>query len=382
MRVLHVLEATLGGTLRYLENIAEVSQSDGLVSGFAYGVSRADSRLVPFLKNVRDKGWSTYEVDMRREINPPNDFRALLHLRRAISDFAPDIVHAHSSKAGALSRLAVRTMRARPAIIYSPHALAASLGQKYLRIEQVFARFTDRFVAVSESEREEIIGFSLARPDQVSVVSPMVDGSHFKPQDKKEARTRLGLADNPLVLCIGRVTAQKNPSGFIEIVRQLHARRTDVRATWVGCGAGEHDLLQMVAAAGMENVIQTVAWQHDVRDYIAAADLLLSPSLFESFGYVSAEALAMGRPVVASDVTGTRDIMAGDLRRWLYPLGDADRAVELILELLESQEAADAAARVGRSEVLQRFGKDRMKADLLATYRDGLRSVRKMSLPT
>src|ERR1700722_18668974 len=70
LRVLHVLEATLGGTLRYMENIAEATEGLGLVSGFAYGTARADSRLKPFLECISSRGWSSYPVDMARQVHP------------------------------------------------------------------------------------------------------------------------------------------------------------------------------------------------------------------------------------------------------------------------------------------------------------------------
>jgi glycosyltransferase involved in cell wall biosynthesis len=295
IRVLHILEATLGGTLRYMENVATATEGSEIVSAFAYGMARADSRLHPFLDSVTKMGWTSYATDMRREISVRNDLTSFRQLRRAVLHFAPDVIHCHSSKAGALGR-AVAALQARmPARVYSPHALAAHLGRKYLRIEKLLSRHTDRFIAVSDSERTEILGFSLAKEQAVSVVYPTVDCEHFAPSSRDNARRLLGLGAAPLVVSIGRLTAQKNPAAFIEIIHRLHERRPDIQAIWVGSGTDDLDFPAMVKAARMEAVIRIVEWQHDVRQYIAAADILLSTSKFESFGYVAAEALSMNR---------------------------------------------------------------------------------------
>ena len=368
VRVLHVLEATLGGTLRYMENIAEATDGLDIVSAFAYGTARADSRLGPFLKRISNLGWTTYPVDMRREVRPWTDLKAWFQLRCAVDHFAPDIIHCHSSKAGALGRASVFLKREHPARVYSPHALAAPLGSIYLKIEKLLSRSTERFVAVSDTERKEILDFSLAAEDSVSVVYPSVDVRHFQPLSRQNARQTLGIGSSPLILAIGRLTAQKDPPAFLRVMEHLRARQPDVRAIWVGSGEGEAEFLSKIAAAQMQDVVRVVPWQHDVRLYIAAADVLLSTSRFESFGYVAAEALAMERPVVASDVTGTRDIMQRRFGEWLYPLDRTALAAELILKLLNDPALSLATGGLGRSQVEKLFSKERMRESLMQAY--------------
>jgi glycosyltransferase involved in cell wall biosynthesis len=369
LRVLHVLEATAGGTMRYMENIGAATQGLDVTFGFAYGFGRADSKLQPFLEKVRQRGWQTFQVDMRREIDPMQEVTAFRQLSRAIKAFSPDILHCHSSKAGALGRAAATMLVPSPLRIYSPHALAAPLGSKYLKIEKMLAAFTERFVAVSDSEREEIVGLSLARPESVDVVYPLVDCERFKPISREAARAKLGLGPAPIVLAIGRVTHQKNPEAFVRTIKCLHEQRADVRGIWIGARPGDPHLPDFVAAEGMEKVITVMDWVTDVQDYIAAADVVLMTSRFESFGYVTAEALAMAVPVVASDVTGTRDIMREEMRRWLYPEGDHEYAAALIAQLLDHPERAREVGMAGRAIVLNCFGRPSgMRDALLRVY--------------
>jgi glycosyltransferase involved in cell wall biosynthesis len=310
---------------------------------------------------------------MRREIHPWNDLKAWIQLRLAVADFAPDIIHCHSSKAGALGRTSAFLQKDHPARVYSPHALAVPLGSIYLKIEKLLSKSTERFVAVSDTERREILGFSLAPEKSVSVVYPSVDSRYFQPSSRQLARQMLGIGSTPLILAIGRLTAQKDPIAFIRVVECVYAQQPDVRAVWVGSGEGEPDFLSRVRAAGMEHVIRLIPWQHDVRTYISAADVLLSTSRFESFGYVAAEALAMKRPVVASNVTGTRDIMLDRFGEWLYPNDRPDIAADLVLQLLRDPEASVAIGNRGRSEVEKQFSSERMRESLMQAYHAALR---------
>ena len=373
MRVLQVIEATLGGTLRYLENIAAATQQSGTQFGLAYGTHRADSRLDPLLKKVQAAGWRTYQVDMRRDVDPIRDFRALLSLRRVIRNFKPDIIHCHSSKGGALGRVASAWGRPTPARLYTPNALAAPLGKKYLLIEKFLARLTDSFIAVSDSEHDELESFGLGKLSAIDVVYPLIDSDYFTPASRAAARAEIGLDDAPLVLGIGRLMPQKDPGSFVEIVRRVHARKPEVQALWLGSGDGEPEFRQQIREADLQSTIRLVPWQHDVRPYIAASDVLLSTSQFESFGYMVAEALSMGIPAVATDITGTCDIMRGDLRAWLYPKRDYAHATELLLRLLADPQAAGDLGRMARQEIIRRFSSEQMRNALLGTYTKYLR---------
>jgi glycosyltransferase involved in cell wall biosynthesis len=377
IRVLHVLEATLGGTLRYLENIAVATKGSRVVFGLAYGSARADSRLHPLLERAEKMGWMTFPIDMRREIGPRSDLAAFVKLRSVIDLFRPDILHCHSSKGGALGRAAGSLRLRTPVRLYTPNALAAPLGLKYLKIEKMLARYTDGFIAVSDSERAEIVGWSLAEESAVDVVYPLIDAGHFKPQVRSQARELLGLEPGPLVLGVGRLTIQKDPGSFLSIIERLLLRLPNLQAIWLGSGEGERDFRERVERGNLQNVVRLVSWQHDIRSYLAAADVLLSTSVFESFGYMVAEALSMELPVVATDITGTCDIMRGHLREWLYSVKDYDHAVKLLSELLQDVRKASEVGRLGRSEVKRRFTAELMRGALLESYTKALANARK-----
>ena len=368
VRILHVLEATLGGTLRYLENIGDCLSADDFSLGFAYGSSRADSRLNPFLNRIRASGWSTFPLPLEREVSPRAELRSFLSLRRALQAFRPDILHCHSSKAGALGRLAASTIPRRPRVVYSPHAIAASLGKRYLYAETLLRPLTDTYLAVSPSEAAEIAGFGLAPLSKIPIVYPLIDPMYFHPV--REAASPISPA--PIVLGIGRLSAQKDPLSFIRIVRALQQQRPEVVGVWMGDGSLRDQFLAAAAISGPSSTLQLVPWQHDVRPQIGAAHVLLSTSRYESFGYMVAEALAMAIPAVATHVTGTRDILTGEFSSNLYAPGDLPAAVNLLTRVLDAPDDARDWGLRARRMVCDRFSRESMRRSLEAAYRDVL----------
>jgi glycosyltransferase involved in cell wall biosynthesis len=369
-RVLHVIEATLGGSMRYLDTV--ISTTAGLPFEFslAYSTLRATPALEIALEKAHDYGWRTFRIEMTRNIAPWRDFRSAVDLVKLYKRLRPDIVHCHSSKAGALGRLAALSDPFhRPRLIYTPHAVAARLGKQYLMAERALVPLTTRMVAVSDSEAEELIALKLTSPGNFNIVHPVVDCDYFFVHEKAAARFKLGLPlDLPIIVGVGRMTAQKGPLVFLSILKQVIVEFPQARGIWVGDGELKDQFLQDARQHGLEDKVTVTGWQDDVRPWIAAADLLLSTSEYESFGYMVAEALAMERPVVATNVTGTCDIMREELAPFLYPARDTTRAADLIGGLLRSPGLSLRCGRIGREKVAERFASAAMRNSLEALY--------------
>jgi glycosyltransferase involved in cell wall biosynthesis len=366
--VLHVLEATLGGTRQYLDDLARAARSLPLRMGLVYSTERADEAFTGTPERLRAAGWRTVELPMCRAVKPLRDCRAALQLRRLLAGVRPRLLHLHSSKAGGVGRLAAATTRPRPAVIYSPHALAVNAARRYLAIERLLARVTDRFAAISESERDEISRFGLASAARIDVVHPIIDAERYRPREREAARAELGLPPGPLVLGIGRFIEQKDPLGFLHAVERLRRRRPDATAIWIGAGDLAGAFERERGRLGLDGVVRVEPWKVDVRPWVAAADVLLSTARFESFGYVVAEALAMERPVVASRVTGTVDVVRGEARGLLYEPGDLEGAAERLEAVFAEPAAAASSARAGAREVRRTFSVEAMAERLRRLY--------------
>ncbi len=372
IRVLHILEATAGGTMRYIENIIDATDPDMMETGFVYSTQGADHRLEPALAIARKAGWSCFHIEMARTLDPLRHLIAIIKLRNLIARFRPDIVHCHSSMAGAFGRLAAHLVFSspRPRTVYSPHALAAKLGRHFYWIERVLARLTNSFIAVSDSERSDLAAYGLASHQDIGVVYPVVDSQYYEPQSRDSARRTLGIDPNAkLVVAVGRLTYQKNPLAFLEIIHKLSRRIPDILGIWVGSGQLEEPFLARAAELGLSGKIRVSGWIPDVRTHLAAANVLVSTSRFESFGYMVAEALASERPVVASAVTGSIDILRDNLSSMLYSPGDLQTAADKVEELLQNPEIANSLAETGRRSVCNSpFDLNSMRAALRVCY--------------
>ncbi|WP_179764249.1 glycosyltransferase family 4 protein [Streptomyces fulvorobeus] len=221
---------------------------------------------------------------------------------------APRIVHAHSAKAGLAGRLAVR---GRVPTVFQPHAwsfeaVEGRTARMALRWERFGARWSDRILCVSESERRTGEGAGISA--RWSVIHNGIDLDHFRPggpAERAAARAALPLpggigADTPLVVCVGRLSRQKGQDVLLSAWDQL--RVTDARLVLVGDGPYERRLRD-TAPAG---VVFAGAAQ-DVRPWLHAADVLVLPSRWEGMALAPLEAMACGRPVVTSDVNGARE---------------------------------------------------------------------------
>lgn len=166
-------------------------------------------------------------------------------------------------------------------------------------------------IAVSEWLAGELRGSGLTLPE-VTVANMGVDMARFAPGDRAEARARLGVAPGgPLVLAVGGLTTRKNPLVLLQAFARVRAALPDARLAFVGDGPLRGAVEAGVHRLGLgASVTLTGALPHDdVAGWMAACDVLALPSLTEPLGVVALEALASGRPVVATRIGGTAEVV-------------------------------------------------------------------------
>jgi glycosyltransferase involved in cell wall biosynthesis len=273
-------------------------------------------------------------------------------LARAIGRFDPDLVHLHSAKAGLAGRIALRGRRP---TVYQPHAwsfdaVSGPVRAAALAWERVAARWAHVLLCVSESERQR--GASHGIRGRWRVIENGVDLEAFPVADdpaRAAARARLGLGGGPLVVCVGRLTRQKGQDVLVAAWPGVRDRVPDAALALVGSGP-DRDQLTARKAPG----VRLVGERRDVRDWLAAADVVAVPSRWEGMPLVLLEAMAVGRSVVAADVPGAREAL-GDGAGAVVPPDDLSAlAGALVLRLLDGLRA-DAEGTAGRTRVEARF---------------------------
>ena len=366
MRIALVTEASSGGVGRHVDLLAR-----GLRDlGEAVEVFFSPHRSAPwFQRNLAQAGVPTAEVDIYRRVGL-HDLRSLVDLRRRLSAGEPfDVIHGHSSKAGALVRALPASMGLR---VYSPHAfvtlddsLPRPVRLGYELAERCLARRTDLLLATSKDERRESLRLGYD-PKRVLLVANGIDPPDF--MDRQAARAELLIPAGAVCLgFIGRFTAQKRPLRLLESVRALPAD-LPIHVAMIGSGELAQEVTGAIAAYGLGSRVTVhgsdVAWR-----YMSAFDLLLMTSAYEGMPYVLIEALHAGLPIITDPIGGVEELVRHGCNGFVAPKGAAvDTLARHVLALATDSELRTAmgAQSLAMSAV---FNKVRSTADTLQAYR-------------
>jgi glycosyltransferase involved in cell wall biosynthesis len=329
MRVLHVAQPCDGGVAGYVLAAAADQRDRGWDVAVA---APPGGRLAADLAQagVPRLDWPATRGPSRAT---PRETRAL---GRLVGSYRPDVVHLHSAKAGLAGRL---HLRGRIPTLFQPHGWswlavdgpvrAASRGW-----ERAAARWTHRLVCVGE--QEAAAGRAAGVRGPYAVVRNGVDLRRFAPAGEAArlaARARLGVpADAPLAVCVGRLTRQKGQDVLLSAWPAVARHCPRARLALVGAG----DLLpQLLARAADLTGVSLPGAVADVRDWLAAADVVALPSRWEGLPLTALEAMATGRPVVASDVPGLAEILTPHIGALVPPDRPAPLAEALLRRLRE-----------------------------------------------
>ena len=358
-RVLHVTEPVDGGVARCVLDLV----ADQTRRGWRVGVvSPADAAFVAALEAAGAEH-VVWRIPARpianRRFRPPVARLAaeLGPLRRTLLGRRPDVVHIHSSLAGLVARIALRG--ALPTV-FQPHGLSFQAVSGTVRTgaiawERLAARWTDAILYVSEDERRLAEGAGIRElgrvvPNGVDVEALTAAGA----DERRAARARLGLADGPLVLCLGNVRAAKGQDVLLDAWPAVRGRVPGARLVLVGDGPDRPALERR----GVESAV-FAGPRSDAADWLAAADVVAIPSRHEAMSLVLLEAMARGRSIVSTDVPGARGALgeAGAIVPSEDPGALADALAERLLDPERAaREGAEGRARAERLFDIRRTG--------------------------
>lgn len=323
----------------------------------------------PMLERLRTAGIPTTSVPhLERSIRPSEDARVLRYLVARWRDGArPDLVHAHTAKAGLLGRVAA----ARLAIpcVYTPHAWAfldgvpAAPRQAYLRIEQLAGRLPSSVINVCQYEQE----FALVRG-----VGPL--RRHFTihngvpdvdPECRAEPRRQPAR-----LLVVARFEPQKDHALLVRALAGLAG--TDWELELVGDGPMRRACEAQVAAAGLADRIHFVGEVDDVDRRMARAQVLVLPSRWEALPLTVLEAMRAGLPVVATDVGGLCEAVVDGMTGLLVPRGDVVALRRALARVLGSPDLRGRMGAAARDRYVTNFTVAGMVAETVRVYRTTL----------
>jgi glycosyltransferase involved in cell wall biosynthesis len=324
----------------------------------------------PFVGRMKERGVETHLVHLALHFNPI----ALWRLTRLLARERVTILQTHGARANFYGRIAGR-LAGVPVIISTVHNSLKDYEVRSIRrgLYTFLLRLTlplvHRIICVSDSNSRDLIDECPAAEVKTQTVHNGVDPLAFPPQpDRQKIRQEFGITQGPVLVTIARLTEQKGH-------RYLLQTFPDLLKTWpqlccLFVGEGElHDALRCIAInLGVERACRFVGVREDIADILAAADLFVLPSLSEGFPFVLLEALAMGRPVVASRVNGIPELIEDHKTGLLVPPRDPQALARAIREVLSDPTAASKMGAEGRAVVQERFTVDRMVANTMAIF--------------
>lgn len=350
MRVLHILEATSGGTRQHILDLLPALQARGIANSLIYSSLR-NPAFREDATRLQSKSCETYEIAMGRSWQRAVDRKALVDLRAHLKNHRYDIIHCHSSNAGLMGRLANWRQRRSTPLVYTPHYIAFAAGlpipqRRMARwLEKILAPQTSFYIAVSQHEYSVMQRAKLLRNRNAELIYNGVDASQFS--------TDFSASEFFTIGCFGRLTAQKNQSLLLRALPIIAREIPNVRLRLVGDGEDASTLRALSAKLQVENLIQ---WRGEVRDAKAeysACDLIAQPSRWEGCSYALLEASASGKAIIASDIGGNREVVgpAGVL----LPARNANLWAQNIVSLSHNAGQREALGHAARARVASRF---------------------------
>jgi len=324
------------------------------------------------LKRAQAGGYPVVLINaMRRSIHPWRDLVSFAALYRLFVERRPHIVHTHSSKAGILGRIAAR-LAGVPIVVHTIHGLPFYEYQShaenvaYRLLEQVCGAMSDHIVCVGEVMKEKAVAARLAPRGRFSVVYSGMEIERFEP-GPPAARKRLGLAADDIVLgVVSRLAPLKGHEYLIDAAQDLRKSWPRLKLLFVGDGTLRAELERR--GAGLVTFTGLVQ-SDEIPELIRAMDVVVHTSLREGLPRVAPQALLCGRPVVAFDCDGAREVVLNGETGYLVEAESVPGLRDAIARVLALPDRGRSMGERGRERFVKPFDRRTMVAELDALYR-------------
>jgi glycosyltransferase involved in cell wall biosynthesis len=301
------------------------------------------------------------------------DPRAFREARRSlaalVADRRPALIHAHGLKAGWVAA----TLRRRPPVVLSVHnlVLPEAAGRSYRvlrRLEAALPARVDAVIAISDEVARRFSGVRGA--GRITVVPPL-GPSPEATRSAADVRADLGVGpDEHLLVTAARLHPQKGVDILLDALAALRRRVPGVRSVVFGEGPSRQALARRIDELGLGGVVTLAGSRPSVADEIAAADVVVVPSRWESGPLVVFEALHLGRPVVTTAVGAAPQVIQDGVTGRLVPVGDPEALAEAVESMLADPAAAGRMAAAGRRLAAERYGPAALVDGVETVYRN------------
>ncbi len=328
--------------------------------------------MAPWLREFMERqGVACMSCEARtRAEYPLGLFRLMRYLRRE----RIDLLHTHLFEPSAVGLLAGVLAGTRGRVMTRHYSnYHTRIGKSWhVRVDQLCNRMSHAVVAVSQHTADHIVHEEGAPVEKVHVVLNGIDFSRVKVSDR-DAPARLRREWCPegahVLVVPGRLHPEKGHTHFFQALPVIRRRLAcPVVALVAGVGPFKSAYREEVRSLGCEDIVRFLGFRRDIPDVIAAADVVVLPSVAEAFGLVVAEALYLGTPIVATHVGGIPEIVEDGIDAVLVPPADSKALADTIVRLLGDPERRQLMASAGRERVRDRFSFEKMMREYEQLY--------------
>lgn len=306
IRILHVAQAA-GGVDRYIRMLLKYLDKEKFENILVCSQDFHE-------EDYRDLVDSFEQVEMTRAIGG-RDLKAIKGVRALIKKYNPDIVYAHSSKAGAIARAADIGLRNR--CVYNPHGWAfnmrcsAKKKAMYTAIEKIAAPFCDKIICISDAEKQSALDKKICREDKLQVIFNGVDIESYENGVRGAIKRKdLNIPEDAFVVgMVGRMSPQKAPDVFVKMAKQVKVEVPNAHFIIVGNGNQEDEIRKYAEDNGFSNSLHITGWVDNPMSYVELFDVACLLSRWEGFGLALPEYMMAGKPIVASRVDAIPNII-------------------------------------------------------------------------
>jgi glycosyltransferase involved in cell wall biosynthesis len=333
-------------------------------------------RLIQLVEDNNMKVWPFEHLV--QPISPLKDTLALLGLTVFLKKNPYHIVHTHNSKSGFLGRLAAK-LAGIPVIVHTVHGFAFHDQEPLFRqslfrnLERLSSHWCDKMIFISQPLIDWALQEKITDEGKIEKVYSGIQLDQFRPVTtdvKMMNRKKWKLKEEDLVIgIVSKLWEGKGHITLIEAFRALKQRINNAKLVIVGEGDLYEELLRVVDQNGLSDSVLFTGFQADVSEILSTFDVAVLPSFFEGMGRVLLEAMAMEKPVVASNVGGIPDLVEHQSNGLLVKPGNAAELTDALERILSDRVLSSKMGKEGRKRIQEQFSSNTMVQSIDRVYR-------------
>ena len=351
---------------------------------------------IPFMKLLQEKGCEVHvatklgnrqqefddigvikhNVDFSRSPYSPKVLKSLQQMEKLLKEIHFSLVHVHTPVAAFVTRLACQRTNTHP-VLYTAHGFHFYKGAPlknwllYYNMEKLAARWTDGLITINEEDFEAAKKFRLRNNGQVFYVPGVgVDVEAIQQRaaaiDRSTKRRELGIDDkSTVIITVGELNTNKNHTQVLRALSEL--RKTNLHYLIVGTGENELKLKKMVKQLSLQNNVSFLGFRKDIPELLSASDIFILTSRREGLPRAILEAMAVGLPIIATNVRGNRDLVKHGENGYSVQLDDVQQTILAIEALSSSKSLRESMGEINR-EVVREYSLERVLSETEVIY--------------